>query len=102
VANPNLIAKVGIEVNGSKTHNIFENVIDEDLASLYPSIILSSNIDSETMIGKILAEDDDEYLGLFGEMIAEADLVSIGNHFLNLPSFEDVVENIGDFLLEEA
>jgi DNA polymerase elongation subunit (family B) len=36
---------------------IFNYMFDEDLTSLYPSIIMTNNIGRETLIGKILSED---------------------------------------------
>ena len=44
---------------------VFNYVFDEDLTSLYPSIIMSLNIGKETLVGRVLGRDDrDNQLGL--------------------------------------
>jgi DNA polymerase elongation subunit (family B) len=44
---------------------IFNYMFDEDLTSLYPSIIMSLNIGRETLIGRLVTQDDrDNRLGL--------------------------------------
>ena len=53
VGDPNLIANVGIELGTILSKYIFDNVVDFDLSSLYPSIILAFNIDPTTQIGLI-------------------------------------------------
>ena len=53
VGDPNLIANVGIELGNILSKYIFDNVIDFDLSSLYPSLILAFNIDATTQIGII-------------------------------------------------
>jgi DNA polymerase elongation subunit (family B) len=59
VADPLLNAAGGITLpGGEKSKFIFENVIDMDLASLYPSIILALNIDVTTQFGKLVYESE--------------------------------------------
>lgn len=53
VGDPNLIANVGIQLGNILSKYIFDNVIDFDLSSLYPSLILAFNIDATTQIGII-------------------------------------------------
>jgi len=44
---------------------IYNYMFDEDLTSLYPSIIMTINIGKETMVGRIIDEDDrNNHLGL--------------------------------------
>ena len=40
------------------TAGIFNYMFDEDLTSLYPSIIMSLNIGKETLIGRIIMPDE--------------------------------------------
>ena len=40
------------------TAGIFKYMFDEDLTSLYPSIIMSLNIGKETLVGRIIAPDE--------------------------------------------
>jgi DNA polymerase elongation subunit (family B) len=94
VADPNLMDSVGIELNGILSNTIFENVIDEDLSSMYPSIILSTNIDSLTMIGKIVSQDDPELGEKIFTLLAEGDMGLVGKKLLNLPSADEVIENL--------
>ena len=54
VANPLLNAAMGKLINGLRSRFIHENVIDMDLSSLYPSIILAFNIDVSTQLGKLI------------------------------------------------
>ena len=53
---------------------IFNYMFDEDLTSLYPSIIMSNNIGRETLIGRIAVSDDrDNRLGLNDLKVMEQD-----------------------------
>jgi DNA polymerase elongation subunit (family B) len=94
VADPNLNNSNGLILNGSKSKFLYNNVIDFDLTSLYPSIILAFNVDATTEIGKIetLTElfSSDE---LFDDIVAN-DTIKTGHKYFNLPSLEDMVEKI--------
>ena len=50
MADPNLMSPVGLRINGRRLRNIFKLVFDLDLSSLYPSILLATNIDIETLL----------------------------------------------------
>jgi DNA polymerase elongation subunit (family B) len=92
VATPDGIDRVGTELfKGFRSNRIFSNVIDEDLASLYPNIIQSNNIDSNTLIGKILFPENPELEELFPMLISENDYIQLGNVFLGLPTIDDVI-----------
>jgi DNA polymerase elongation subunit (family B) len=77
VADPNLnLPDNGIVLNGKPSKYIFENVFDEDFASLYPSIIRAFNLDKNTQIGKFFLSDTEikdklvnefGYSGLFAQ-----------------------------------
>lgn len=101
VANALLMDKVGLMFNGEKSSNIFENVVDEDFAGLYPNIILAFQIDAQTLIGKIKSENP-EINDNFGELISERDYIVIGTKVLGMPSFEEILMNLEHFLVEEA
>lgn len=47
------------DITGKPSSNIFENVFDEDFASLYPSIIMAYNLSPNTQIGKFFLIDND-------------------------------------------
>ena len=77
VADPNLnLPDNGMVLNGKPSKYIFENVFDEDFASLYPSIIRAFNLDKNTQIGKFFLADNEikeklvnefGYSGLFAQ-----------------------------------
>lgn len=98
VALSKLMEPVGIELNGVRSAKVYENVIDEDLASLYPSIILAWNIDADTMVGKVRCEHTPELEDEIPTLLAEADYVKIGNQLLGLPTVSDVLENMEEYL----
>lgn len=91
------MGNVGDKFNGFSTNNIFSDAVDEDLKALYPSIILAFATESETLIG-VLVDEEGKYT-LLGEMMIEGDLVRVCNQFLGMPSFNDYLENIDDFLI---
>lgn len=98
VSDPNLVQRVGIKINGVNTNNVFDDVVDEDLESLYPSIILAFCIDSITLIGQMIDAYDvpphikDAIVNMFGDLICEGDLIAIGNKIFGLPNFEEILE----------
>lgn len=58
VSDPNLIDPVGMEMPGGRlTNRLFESVCDQDLSSLYPSILRTLNLDPSTEIGKFILID---------------------------------------------
>lgn len=57
VGDPRLNSATGIELYGTKSMFIFDNVIDMDFSSMYPSVIIAFNIAPNTMIGKLLIEE---------------------------------------------
>ena len=134
VADPNQnLPDNGLMLNGKKSNFLFENVFDEDFASLYPSIIRAYNLDKNTQIGKFLLVDDDtkqkllndyDYTDLFpvskNEAAAEGDgttpdlgptlvdslmsfdFVRIGEKYFDLPSTEDLIEEIEKMKKDKA
>jgi DNA polymerase elongation subunit (family B) len=97
VADPLLNEPNGILVNGKPSKFIFENVIDVDLASLYPNIILTYNIDRSTQIGKLILEEENEN-GLedigyqFFDSLISRDYPAIAKRWFNLPDSEELID----------
>jgi DNA polymerase elongation subunit (family B) len=98
VALPSKMVPVGIKLNGQRSTKVYENVIDEDLASLYPSIILAFNIDADTMIGKIMCKERPELDDEIPTMLAEADPVKIGKELLGLPNVSDILSDLEHYV----
>jgi hypothetical protein len=120
VADPSLNAPLGIRLSdGSQSKSIFSNVIDFDLSSLYPSIILAYNIDVGTQFGKLIAPRE-AGLPEFSEDVKTAnaaakarkfaeqedaadiaDSMSTGDHYaagvrwFSLPTLDQLIERIG-------
>lgn len=100
VADPNLNKPKGIKLNGSFSKFIYKYVIDMDLSSLYPSIILAFNISETTQYGKIILnkenkEGEIEDIGYqFIDNLISKDWTGIGKKWFNLPAISDVVKEV--------
>ena len=96
VADPLLVDNVGeVLSDGENSKFIFEEVIDEDLASQYPNEILALNTSPETFIGKAdiiiermvyekkqwVREEVDITFDLIGDYVS-GDYVNIGTKWL--------------------
>jgi len=90
VANPLLNKPLGLVINGSKSKYIFENVIDFDLTSLYPSIILAFNVDATTQIGRIESDEFDS--PKLVDDIVTRNYINIGKDYFDLPNVTDMLE----------
>jgi len=90
VANPLLNKPLGILINGVKSKFIFENVIDFDLTSLYPSIILAFNVDATTQIGRVESDEFDSPKLI--DDIVTRNYINIGKEYFNLPNVTDMLE----------
>lgn len=95
VADPNLNSNVGISMNSYRSKFIFNNAIDFDLESLYPSLIMAFNLDTTTQIGEIHPIDNNTRLphimnDLFEDYISR-DYISFAHKYLNLPNVEDML-----------
>ena len=64
-AEPKWNDYVGVEINGSRSNNIFKNSTDFDMGAFYPSIKIASNMDPGTLLYKA-AFDNEEFIS--GEM----------------------------------
>ena len=97
VADATLVAPVGIEFNGERSTSIFEDTVDEDFTGLYPAIISAFQVGDMPMIGKIITENQ-LINNHFGELMNERDIIEIGNSVFNLPTFNEILENLEMFL----
>ena len=90
-------------INGQRSNTVFDDTIDEDFTGLYPAIISEFQIDVQCLIGKILFDKEtDAYLDEhYGELLNEKNIITIGEKVFNMPSFGDILNNIGDLLAED-
>lgn len=73
---------------------IFDDVIDLDLASLYPSLIRALNIALETLVGTITCDiNGSNGIQLTQDFISN-DVINFGNKYFNLPSVGDILDCI--------
>lgn len=97
VANPLLVAPVGVMFNGERSTSIFEDTVDEDFTGLYPAIISAFQVGDMPMIGKIIT--DNQYLNeFFGELMNERDILDIGAKVFGLPTFDNLLANLEEFM----
>lgn len=100
--DPNLIENVGEKIFEDlklRSNKIFHNVVDEDLASIYPNTEIAFNIFSDTMVGKIRFTDkpetykiDDEAKDFVNCLISD-DNIELGNKYFNLPNENQLIKN---------
>jgi len=96
VANPNLVGNIGMKILNALSKFMFENCIDFDLSSLYPSIILALNISPETCYGKICIEDNDD-IDVGGDFVADyasRDYVNFANKWLGVASLDEMIKEL--------
>jgi len=102
VADPNLNAHEGIKIYGNKSMFIFDNVIDFDLAALYPNIIRAFNVSITTQFGKLIITDENQITQKEGERMVQAfmeglnsrDYGYIGIRFFGLDPIEKLCEKL--------
>lgn len=113
VADPELNDYRGIKLFGTRSMYVFDNVIDMDFTSMYPSVIIVFNISANCMIGKLiidadvettmnklhneLAKDDenntiDDPGKEFVDNLLTGDIRSIGKKWFNLPGIEELIK----------
>ena len=110
---------VGVELNGLKSNTIFANCIDMDFGAFYPSIKITDNIDSSTLLYKASFDNSEfitgEYmnrslnqtyrekdkngkereLDFTGEAVntfVGENLLTFGYNYLSLPSLNELYE----------
>ena len=93
VADPKLMGHNGILVGGQPSDRVFDDVVDFDATSLYPSIILATNIDASGQIGRLVIPQDDGTdadSSLLVETWASGDMVEVGREWLGLPGVAEL------------
>ena len=108
IASPNNIARKGIELLGVKTH-IYRNAVDFDIASEYPTLLISYNILKTTIYGRIINVYIKKDIGnemivnipisdgtTFNKMIQTIDtaIFDIGQKYFALPSIDQLLTHI--------
>ena len=104
VGNSNNIAPVGVEIYGTHSRYIHDDVIDMDFSSMYPSINISHNIGVRSMIGKLILpnfdhinQDLDNVRFDAGREFCEdyitGDRTTLGIKYFNLPTTMQLVDD---------
>lgn len=116
VANPKKQVPSGFVLAGILMKHIHDFVIDMDLTSLYPSIMILMNLSNETFFGKLTLKNPenfkipiypsfifhdkerDEYKqdpsNFFMENLADGHYTIIGNMFMGLPMVKGILDYI--------
>lgn len=90
VADPNLLDLIG-RINGIPSNKILDLVIDEDLSSMYPSILRALNISSSTAKYRIIVNKGAEDITKpFMEAYLSDDSVSYCTKYHNLPDYDEI------------
>lgn len=115
VQNPKRMQPTGYKINGVPAKYIHTWCMDEDLESLYPTIMTVFNMSNKTMIGKVIpsndkdinlpmfspyefidTEEEADYLcnktAVMCETVAQGDFVLSGMMSMKLPSVLDVID----------
>ena len=95
VADPKLMGHTGIYVGGQPSDRVFDDVVDFDATSLYPSIILATNIDASGQVGRLVIPQEDGTdadASLLVEAWACGDMVEVGRAWLGLPGVAELAE----------
>ena len=94
VSDPERMDKVGMEIGGEKSRKIFENVVDSDATSLYPSIFRTFNVDPSGSYGIITIQTKDgREMGAdtLVEHLASGSRVETGRSLLGLPGLDETL-----------
>jgi DNA polymerase elongation subunit (family B) len=100
VGRPELLEQLGINVMGNPSY-VFENVIDLDATSLYPSIIISHNVFKSALFGRIV-NIDKPGVGSLGRgedlfenlQTIDQSIFEVAESYLGLPSIHSVLKGI--------
>jgi len=99
VANPNLLTNFGIKVGGTASNRIFNDVVDFDGKSEYPSTIITFDVDPSAVRAKVsyLNKDNHEENGseIVSPLISGNDNL-IGCNWLNLPTLPELLDLINE------
>jgi DNA polymerase elongation subunit (family B) len=108
VGRPELLEQYGIDIIGKPSY-VFENAIDLDATSLYPSIIICYNIFKSALFGHVVAvkKPDDTLLGtgegLFEEVqTIQHSIFEIAESYLGLPNIHTILKDIEETAKKKA
>lgn len=121
MADPRMNAKNGMPILGSPSNILYQNTIDFDMSSFYPSNKIASNMDPDTMLFKAYLINQDFISGEFsnrslnttyfekdkngklreldisGQMVhtyATGNTLTFGYNYLNLPTIAELYEDV--------
>jgi len=101
VGNILLIDNIGMKIAEALSQFMFENCIDFDARSLYPSTISTFNISPETCIGKLKMMKYDRVAEVYIDKAPEFvddytsdDVINFGHKWFELPSLDDYINDI--------
>ena len=123
VQNPKRMQPTGYKINGVPAKYVHTWCMDEDLESLYPTIMTVFNMSNKTMIGKVIASNDkDIKLPMFSpyefidaeeeadymcnktavmcETVAQGDFILSGMMSMNLPGITEVIARLKNKRIE--
>jgi DNA polymerase elongation subunit (family B) len=107
VCQPKLLEQLGISIMGKPSY-VFENAIDLDASSLYPSIIITHNIFKSALFGHVVNIFNNngsmgKGIGLFEDLqTASQSIFETAETYLGLPSIYDILKDIEKAAVEEA
>jgi len=98
VADPTLMEPVGAMVGGARSDRVYDDVVDFDATSLYPSIILAFNIDSSGQVGRLVlpTEEGDVDTAELVEAWASGDPVEVGRRWFGMPGLAELADLVLD------
>ena len=100
VADPKLLKPVGAIIGGNRSDRVFETVVDFDATSLYPSIILATNIDASGQVGRLALPDPET--GAFRDSShlmtawASGDFVEVGREWFGMPGTAELLSIVSN------
>ena len=114
VQNPKRMQPTGYKINNVPAKYIHTWCMDEDLESLYPTIMIAFNMSNKTLIGKIILTNDNDIdlpfykpyefiddeasdyycnkVAVMCETVTQRDFIIAGKIGLNLPDIHQVIE----------
>lgn len=113
VADPKLIAAKGMNLNGVYV-SIYDNDVDYDFKSLYPSMMIEFNIAPHTQIGKLFIDEpvyekenpfkDPDYDrgGSFMIDMVTRQFLLIGHRWFGLASYRQLCEDIYEYFTKHS
>jgi hypothetical protein len=98
VADPTLMEAVGTEVGGTPSDRVYDDVVDFDATSLYPSLILAFNIDASGQVGRLVIPTDEGDMDAdkLIEAYASGDPVEVGKRWMGMPGLAELAELVLD------